>query len=227
MAKPYCLLSSFAFLQIPQLLCFDEKITFFETLRSEIAELKTPVDICWLRINAQPAKVQLSQLATSWASYYTEFLLNCCLSRADSVTSFISKMDAFLSTKPPSEDSEEPPDTETLYKFMTHIRDVKIASDPIKQLLGPLHEQVSNAKLIKQPSTFLLMRLVAVRLVAHIAATATTTVPISDDTYSALLWDSNDAFGWLRVSTLEATFSNLLSSGLPGSAASEARVLHS
>ncbi|KAL8434816.1 hypothetical protein ACSSS7_002953 [Eimeria intestinalis] len=128
---------------IPQLSCFDEKITFFETLRSEIAELKTPVDICWLRINAQPAKVQLSQLATFWASYYTNSLLNCCLSRADAITSFISRMDAFLSTKPPTEDSEEPRDTDALYKFMTHIRDVKIASGPIKHLLGPIHEQVA------------------------------------------------------------------------------------
>ncbi|KAL8454374.1 hypothetical protein Emag_001401 [Eimeria magna] len=128
---------------IPQLSCFDEKITFFETLRSEIAELKTPVDIYWLRINAQPAKVQLSQLATSWASYYTNFLLNCCLNRADAITSFISRMDAFLSTKPPTENSEEPPDTDALYKFMTHIRDVKIASGPIKHLLGPIHEQVA------------------------------------------------------------------------------------
>lgn len=139
-------------LQIPQLSCFDERITFFETLRSEIAELKTPVDICWLRINAQPAKVQLCQLATAWASYYTDFLLNCCLARADAVTTFITRMDAFLSTKPPTEDSEEPPDTEALYKFMTHIRDVKIASEPIKHLLGPLHEQVSTQSSTKLPT---------------------------------------------------------------------------
>ncbi|XP_026191394.1 dynein beta chain, ciliary [Cyclospora cayetanensis] len=131
--------------KIPQLSCFDEKITYFEALRSEIAELKTPVDICWLRINAQPAKVQLSQLAKSWASSYTEFMLNCCLARADSVTAFINRMDTFLSTKPPneSEDSEDSPDKEALYKFMTHIRDVKIASEPIKRLLEPLHEQVA------------------------------------------------------------------------------------
>lgn len=138
------LLCVWGVIQIPQLSCFDERITFFEALRSEIAELKTPVDICWLRVNAQPAKVQLSQLATSWASYYTDFLLNCCLARADAVTAFINRMDSFLSTKPPTEDSEEPPDKEALYKFMTHIRDVKIANEPIKHLLGPLHDQASG-----------------------------------------------------------------------------------
>lgn len=176
------------FLQIPELVCFDEKISFFEGLRSEIAELKTPVDVCWLRINAQPAKIQLSHLAASWASHYTDFLLNCCLARADALTQFVNRMDACLSVKPPTAEDEEEaeateegeraatasaaashgsssasgdktgpeqqqPETEkedekdkidkdTLYKFMTYIRDVKIANDPIKRLLGPVHEQV-------------------------------------------------------------------------------------
>ncbi|CDI84781.1 Flagellar outer dynein arm heavy chain beta, related [Eimeria praecox] len=164
--------------RVPELSCFDEKICFFESLRSEIAELKTPVDVCWLRINAQPAKVQLSQLAASWAAHYTDFLLNCCLARADALTQFVNRMDTCLSVKPPTAETEEEEageaqaaassdsathsqpaqqtdtepeakdaiDKDTLYKFMTYIRDVKIANDPIKRLLGPVHEQVALLK---------------------------------------------------------------------------------
>lgn len=133
-------------LQIPELRCFDEKINFFESLRTEIAEMRTPVDIYWLRVNAQPLKVQLSQLAAVWATHYTDFLHKCCINRIDAVTAFINRMHAFLSTKPPTEDDEEPADKETLYNFMTHIRDVKIAIEPIKGLFAPLRDLVGTKK---------------------------------------------------------------------------------
>ena len=79
------------------------------------------------------------------------------------------RMNECLSVKPPTAESEEEDTTsssssssssnsqeqqgaeaeakeininkDTLYKFMTYIRDVKIANDPIKRLLGPVHEQ--------------------------------------------------------------------------------------
>lgn len=145
--------------------------------------MRTPVDIYFLRVNAQPAKVQLSQLAASWANYYINYLLKVCLARADSITAFVNKMDAFLSAKPPAEDpdnedsssnsehvgnsndenkeggdgsneheTDEKKDVdsnkEALYKFMTYIRDVKIANEPIRQLMGPIHEQVRHMQLL-------------------------------------------------------------------------------
>ena len=38
----------------PGLEAFDEKITFLTQIKNEITEMKTSVDIGWLRVNATP-----------------------------------------------------------------------------------------------------------------------------------------------------------------------------
>ncbi|PHJ22031.1 dynein heavy chain family protein, partial [Cystoisospora suis] len=102
---------------IPSLARFDEKISYFRRIRNEIANLKTPVDICWIRINAQPAKIQLSQLAAKWADKFIHFLHDFCVSLIDDITSFITKMlknldgDTSLSEEEASTEEHEDRDT--------------------------------------------------------------------------------------------------------------------
>ncbi|PFH34573.1 dynein heavy chain family protein [Besnoitia besnoiti] len=128
---------------IPALSRFDEKITYFQRVRTEISNFKTPCDIFWIRINAQPTKIQLSQLAAKWANQYTSFLHDFCVARIDGITGFINKMLGYLDADIPAEDDEN---TEALYNVMTNIRDVKIAIDAIKTLFVPIREQVALLK---------------------------------------------------------------------------------
>ncbi|CBZ52391.1 hypothetical protein NCLIV_021800 [Neospora caninum Liverpool] len=128
---------------IPALSRFDEKISYFQKIRNEIANFKTPVDICWVRVNAQPTKIQLSQLAAKWGNQYTSFLHDFCVARIDGITGFINKMLGYLDGDIPSEDDEN---KEALYNVMTNIRDVKIAIDAIKTLFGPIREEAALLK---------------------------------------------------------------------------------
>ncbi|CEL96675.1 unnamed protein product [Vitrella brassicaformis CCMP3155] len=124
--------------KVPPLSAFDEKITSFVQMRQSISNEKTPVDLHWLRINAQPVKVQLSQLAGRWAGKYVAFLQGFCIERIDALTGFINKASAGLSARDPNDAQE---DKELLYSVMTHIRDVKIAIEAVKALFGPLRDQ--------------------------------------------------------------------------------------
>ncbi|OXB72396.1 UNVERIFIED_CONTAM: hypothetical protein H355_012868 [Colinus virginianus] len=124
--------------EIPPLSRFDEEISYFQKVRQEISNFKTPVDICWIRVNAQPAKIQLNQLAAKWANQYINFLHDFCAARIDGVTGFINKMLECLSEDIPTEEDEN---QESLYSVMTHIRDVKIAIEAIKTLFIPIREQ--------------------------------------------------------------------------------------
>jgi hypothetical protein len=48
----------------PSLQDFDEKITFLTSIKNQISEMKTSVDIGWLRVNATPLKQELNVTVT-------------------------------------------------------------------------------------------------------------------------------------------------------------------
>ncbi len=48
----------------PSLQDFDEKITFLTSIKNQISEMKTLVDIGWLRVNATPLKQELNVTVT-------------------------------------------------------------------------------------------------------------------------------------------------------------------
>ena len=48
----------------PSLQDFDEKITFLTSIKNQISEMKTSVDIGWLRVNATPLKQVLNVTVT-------------------------------------------------------------------------------------------------------------------------------------------------------------------
>merc|ERR1712066_984026 len=51
---------------IPPLEHFDREIAKFDQMKQDLANLKTPIDIHWLRIDAQPVKVTLLNYARRW-----------------------------------------------------------------------------------------------------------------------------------------------------------------
>src|SRR5437016_4973040 len=60
----------------PALELFDEKITFLTKVKNQISEMKTSIDIGWLRINSSPLKMELQKTVQEWIEMYTSFLLN-------------------------------------------------------------------------------------------------------------------------------------------------------
>ena len=50
---------------------FDETIARFHSMKIDLSNLKTPIDIHWLRINVQPVKIQIAQFASIRENKYS------------------------------------------------------------------------------------------------------------------------------------------------------------
>uniref|UniRef100_A0A0G4GMS7 Dynein-1, subspecies f n=1 Tax=Chromera velia CCMP2878 TaxID=1169474 RepID=A0A0G4GMS7_9ALVE len=129
--------------QIPSLSDFDDKISNFFNMQKEIADKKTPVDIHWLKVNAQKLKTQLGALAKKWAEKFISFLHDFCAARIDALDNFIKNLAQGFASKDPTQDTEN---KKLLYEVMTHIRDVRIAGDAVKAMIDPLRNQVGLLK---------------------------------------------------------------------------------
>ncbi|CAE7303968.1 unnamed protein product [Symbiodinium necroappetens] len=128
---------------IPPLERFEKEVTRFEHLKQELSMKKTPTDIHWLRIDAQPVKVTLVNCARKWEEKFTGFLRGFLEDRIASLSAFIDSVRTGLG--PPSA-AENPEDERLLYQTMTKIRDVKLARGAMQRLFHPLREQVQMLK---------------------------------------------------------------------------------
>ena len=59
----------------PNLELFDEKITFLTKVKHQISDMKTSIDIGWLRVNSNPLIKELQKTVQDWIEAYTSFLL--------------------------------------------------------------------------------------------------------------------------------------------------------
>ena len=145
---------------IPPLERFDREISRFQQMKQDLSGVRTPTDIHWLRINAQPVKVALVSLAQRWEERFTGFLRRFAEERVASLARFLRQARAGLG---PSEEEGDPAGAEAeappggpeargerlLYRTMAHIRDVKLAIDAMGRLFPPIREQAPSALLAR------------------------------------------------------------------------------
>jgi dynein heavy chain len=127
----------------PPMASFDKEIIELAAMRKSITDLKAPIDIHWLRLNAMPVKISLVQYAGKWESKYTDFLREHTERLLDSTSSFILKVRGGLMDKSPV---DEPDNPDLLYAVMTCNRDVKLAMEAVKKMFAPIREQVATLK---------------------------------------------------------------------------------
>jgi len=53
---------------------FDEQITKYRSVQGQLDELKSPMDLGWLRVNSQPIKQAMTTWVTKWVYMFTEYL---------------------------------------------------------------------------------------------------------------------------------------------------------
>jgi dynein heavy chain len=112
-------------------------------MKVELSNLKTPIDIHWLRMNVQPVKIQIVQFAGMWESKYSSFLLQFAEDRIATVNDFVDKVITGLTAKSAVDD---PDNEQLLYATMTHIRDVKLAMSAMKLMFQPIREECQLLK---------------------------------------------------------------------------------
>jgi dynein heavy chain len=128
----------------PGLDAFDERITFLTSIRNEIAEMKTSVDIGWLRVNATPLIKELQNTVSQWIDTYTSFLLDNTTREIANIEAFISEVSQGIKVLPTSAETKK--EKELLMRVMTHLRDVKMIKDRTLDQIEPMKQTVMLLK---------------------------------------------------------------------------------
>lgn len=75
--------------KFPALDQFDEKITHLTKVKHQIAEIKTSVEIGWIRVNSTPLVTKLQQTVNDWIDMHISFLLNNTVTQITNIKKFI------------------------------------------------------------------------------------------------------------------------------------------
>lgn len=119
---------------------FEEKILFYKELQVEIAEKATPVEIGWLKVNAQPIKQALTTWVTRWIHTYTSFLYNDVTRKLNQLESMMNDVSAGLQQEVVAGDSD------ALKKVLGFIHQVRSSEKSVKMMFQPLRDTVSLLK---------------------------------------------------------------------------------
>lgn len=127
----------------PSLDAFHEKITMLTGIKGEIHDMKTSIDIGWLRVNANPLITELKGTIVLWIDTYINFLLNNTVTQIKNIENFI-KVTEGIKTLP--KDAKTKQEKDVLMKVMGHLRDVKMIKDRTLDQVGPMKATIDLLK---------------------------------------------------------------------------------
>lgn len=128
----------------PSLEAFDEKITFLTKVKQQISEMKTSIDIGWLKVNSTPLIKELQKTVNEWIEAYTSFLLTNTIKEVNNIQKFIDEVTNGIKVLP--EGSETKREKELLMQVMTHLRDVKMIKDRTLEEIEPMKRTIMLLK---------------------------------------------------------------------------------
>ncbi|KDO31249.1 hypothetical protein SPRG_03866 [Saprolegnia parasitica CBS 223.65] len=119
---------------------FNEEITKYSRVANEIANLATPTDVGWLRVNSQPIKTAMVTWVSKWVYQYTTYLYKHVVTKLSSLHKFMEVVLKGL------EEDVVDKNKEALMRVMTHIRDVRKQIDATNEMFDPLRQAVHLLK---------------------------------------------------------------------------------
>jgi dynein heavy chain len=119
---------------------FDESITKFRGVQTAVSELRTPIDIGWLRVNSQPIKQALGTWVTKWVFMYTQHLHDDVHTKLSALHHTITRVEAGLAEEVTADKKE------ALMRVRRFLRDVRMALDETQEMFAPLRDTVALLK---------------------------------------------------------------------------------
>jgi dynein heavy chain len=113
---------------------FDEDISNYQAVLTEINKLRSLVDIGWVRVNTQPIKQALSMWVSQWQHTYTNHLVNHVRDSLQQLMDFVGTIRFGLKIEVTARDKD------ALMKVMGYIRDVRKMMTATKEMMEPLRE---------------------------------------------------------------------------------------
>jgi len=128
----------------PNLDLFDDKISHLNRIKQQISEMKTSIDIGWVRVNSSPLIRELQKTVTEWIEAYTSFLFTNTVSEIHNIQKFIDEVSNGIKVIPESNETKR--EKEILMQVMTHLRDVKMIKDRTLDEVEPMKQTVMLLK---------------------------------------------------------------------------------
>jgi len=119
---------------------FDAEMKRLNDIKEEVASLKTPTNIGWLKIDSTPIKENIVYWVQKWLHLYTGYLRDDVIKKLQNLHIFIQN------TRRGLQREVKAGDTETLMMVMGNIRDVRRRMDDTIEMLQPLKDTVNLLK---------------------------------------------------------------------------------
>jgi len=117
---------------------FEKKIVLYRKYRSEVEALSTPIEIIWLKIDAQPIMDTLEDWVNKRINNYTSYLFNDVTFKLNTVEMQMMEVNSGL--KPVDEKSENV--SEDLKSVLSYIQLVRTREKEVKLMFGPMRKVV-------------------------------------------------------------------------------------
>ena len=131
----------FSTTRIVNLLMFEERISHFQAVRAELAELQSSTQIGFLKLDSQPIKQALSTWVTKWVYMFTQYLHDYTLAELRGLSEFIRNANKGLDSDI-DEDGDGSVSREELMSMMRHINSVNRKIDVVQRLFNPFNDTV-------------------------------------------------------------------------------------
>jgi dynein heavy chain len=126
---------------------FDAHMAEYGDVQRQIHVLKTPVDLGWIRVNAQPVKQAMSIWVSKWAYQWTQFVFDDILGKLNELEELMVRVEHHIALEVVVEGSDpEVVDREALMEVMAVLRDVRKVEHPVMAMFGPLRDEVELLK---------------------------------------------------------------------------------
>ncbi len=149
----------------PALAKFEEQITKYKAVASEIANLPATQTIVWVKINAKPLRTALSTWASKWVYLFTHYLQEKVVNSISELYAFMDKSNTTLDLKVLGEVSDEVEQElahggdeevtaeqkekenaekrKALYDIMSCMRDIRKRTERTDMMFEPLKDTVA------------------------------------------------------------------------------------
>jgi len=119
---------------------FEEKIQYYKDLLSEINNKPSPMEIGWLKINAQPIKAALGTWVSRWIHTYTSYLYNDVTRKLQSLEQLMEEVNSGLLSE------VQPGDSTTLKRVLGYIHAIRSREKSTPKMFSPLRDMVALLK---------------------------------------------------------------------------------
>ena len=120
---------------IPSVTVLDETLMKLGSLRGEVNRIVNPNDIGWIRVSSQDFKISLLQAVDNREHQILDFVEQFASQRIACLDEFMSKIGSGLGAGKGEGTSISESD---LYKVMTNVKDVKLATEALPLLFDPI-----------------------------------------------------------------------------------------